>query len=308
MSLRSTRCSPGFRRGLFVQSPRCPAIVVLLLALVAGGCAATANPALVSARRRLAAKDYAAAHRDLLLAAQQPRRLSADERREVNDDLCLTEFMIGPPSYPLSEEQLTCSRAAKVPGSESRPTLARVEETMRFLASRDVEDALARKDLVRAEAAALRYEAIPGGDPRLVAGWSRQIWQIVHERDRAAERSHRRLGPAISKLSRQYPRIRRMNEATFRSWIIKNATVSGMPLLSSLAIHRNTLELWVSSRKLPAVAVNLSRFTAINDALVARCRCDGRTNITVRESGLPAYLLRLDPNTRQSQILILPHG
>jgi hypothetical protein len=278
----------------------------MLLALVAAGCT---NSALASARRNLAERNYAAAHRELLLAAQQQQALSSDERREVNDDLCLTEFMIGPPSYPLSEQQRMCSQAASVLGSESGATLKRVQGLMRLSASRDVEDALAGRDLVRAQAAVLRYEAIPGGDPRLAARWSRQIWQIVRERDRAAQRrSRRRLGPAISKLSREYPQIRRMNEAAFKSWVIKNATVSGSPMLSGLAIHQDTLELWIPDHKLPDVALNLNRFAAINDALVARCGCDGRTNITVRENGLPAYLLRLDPDTRRSQIFILPHG
>ena len=46
----------------------------------------------------------------------------------------------------------------------------------------------------------------------------------------------------------------------------------------------------------------------INDAMVARCGCDARTNVAVSETGFPAYFIRLDPETRLSEVMILPRG
>ena len=54
-----------------------------------------------------------------------------------------------------------------------------------------------------------------------------------------------------------------------------------------------------------AAATNLDRFAKVNDAMVARCGCDGRTNVAFQASELPAYLVRLDPATHRSAILVL---
>jgi hypothetical protein len=97
-----------------------------------------------------------------------------------------------------------------------------------------------------------------------------------------------------------------MNDTAFRHWVMKNATVSHTPLVDGIALRKGAIDLRVASGSLPEVALNLDRFTQINDAMVARCRCDGRTNIAVEGSGLPAYLLRLDPETRRSEVLVMP--
>ena len=47
---------------------------------------------------------------------------------------------------------------------------------------------------------------------------------------------------------------------------------------------------------------------SINDAMVARCGCDARTNVAVAETGFPAYFIRLDPETKISEVMILPRG
>jgi hypothetical protein len=282
-----------------------PAIALLLLAVTTGGCT---NSALTSARRELAAKQYATAHQHLVLAARQENQLSAGERREVKDGLCLTEFMIGAPAYPLSEQGRVCAQAAIEPGSESAALLTKIQASITRSASQEIATALRQKDLPRAEAAALKYEATPGADPTLAANWSRQIWRMSEERDHGLERTRRaRLRPAISHLTGEYPQMRKMGTVAFRNWIIKSATVSGTPMVSSVAIRGDTLELWVPDRNLSTVALNLNRFVSINDALVARCGCDGRTNVGIWDTGLPAYLLRLDPDTLRSEILILPH-
>ena len=42
--------------------------------------------------------------------------------------------------------------------------------------------------------------------------------------------------------------------------------------------------------------------------MAARCGCDARTNVAVAETGFPAYFIRLDPETRMSEVMILPRG
>ncbi len=283
------------------------AFALALLILVIPGLSGCVNASLAAARSKLSAGQYAAAHEQLMAAAGQPQKLSARERREVLDDLCLTEFKIGAPSYPVAEQQRACARAASQPGSRSGSTLAKVEAAQRAALAAEVTSALKANDVMLGEDAITRYRSIPGADPRVVAEWSRQIWVILNRRDSLAQkRSGHQLDAAISKLARAYPQMKEMKESAFRHWVLDNASVDGTQMVSSVQMRRNVVDIWVPDERLPTVALNLDRFAQINDALVARCRCDGRTNVVVAGTGLPAYLLRLDPETNRSEVLILP--
>jgi hypothetical protein len=283
------------------------AFAVVLLILVIPALSGCVNNSLAAARARLREGQYAAAHEQLMAAAGQPQKLSARERREVLDDLCLTEFKIGTPSYSLAEQQRACARAASQPGSSSGPTLAQVEAAQRAVLAAEVTSALKANDVIHAEDAITRYRSIREVDPRVVAGWSRRIWIILNRRDGLAQkRSGHQLDAAISKLARAYPQMKGMKESAFRRWVLDNASVDGTRMVSSVQMRRNAVDVWVPDERLPTVALNLNHFAQINDALVARCRCDGRTNVAVAGTGLPAYLLRLDPETHRSEVLILP--
>jgi hypothetical protein len=84
---------------------------------------------------------------------------------------------------------------------------------------------------------------------------------------------------------------------------MKSMSGEDTSFVSKLEIHDEaTLDLLVSERNLPGVAVNLKKLVRINDALAARRRCDSRTNIEVAETGFPAYLLRLDPVVHGSTV------
>ena len=280
--------------------------LVLLIAVipVLGGCL---NASLTAARTSLREGQYATAHQQLLAAASQPQKLSTRERREVLDGLCLTEFKIGAPSYSLAEQQRACARAVSQPRSSSGPTLAQVEATQRAALAAEVTSALKANDVIDAEDAITRYRSLPGADQLVVAGWSRQIWTILNRRDSLAQkRSGHQLDAAISKLARAYPQMKEMNDSTFRRWVLDNSSVDGTRMVSGVQMHRNAVDVWVPDERLPTVALNLNRFAQINDALIARCRCDGRTNVVVAGTGLPAYLLRLDAETHRSEVLILP--
>lgn len=283
------------------------AFALVLLILVVPGLSGCVNASLAAARASLSEGQYTAAHQQLMAAAGQPQELSARERREVLDDLCLTEVKIGAPSYPLAEQQRACGRAASQPGSSSGPTLAQVEAAQRAALATEVTSALKANDVMQAEDAITRYRSVPGADPRVVAGWSRQIWIILNRRDGLAQkRSGHQLDAAISKLARAYPQMKEMNDSAFRHWVLDNASVDGTRMVSRVQMRRSAVDVWVPDERLQTVALNLNRFAQINDALVARCRCDGRTNIVVAGTGLPAYLLRLDPETHRSEVLILP--
>ncbi|MGH7932340.1 MAG: hypothetical protein ACREQN_04135 [Candidatus Binataceae bacterium] len=279
-----------------------PAILLTVLAALAlAGCT---NAALSAAQRDIAAKQYAPAHQQLMVAARNPSRLSMRERREVADGLCLTEFKLGAPGYPVAEQYQACTQAARQTGSGSAPILAEVEVAQHANSTARVNNALKAGDVSRAEAAVVEYQSMPGGDRQLVAHWSRQIWALVNKRE-SDGRARRGVAPAISEMARAHPHERAMGESAFKHWIVENATVAGTRLVSGVKVRRNTVELWVPNDQLAAVALNMDRFTQINDALVARCHCDGRTNVAFEGSGLPAYLLRLDPETRQSEVLML---
>jgi hypothetical protein len=70
-------------------------------------------------------------------------------------------------------------------------------------------------------------------------------------------------------------------------------------------VAKQTLTLRVPDNELAAAATHLDRFAKVNDAMVARCSCDGRTNVAFHNGELPAYLVRLDPATHRSEILVL---
>jgi len=277
------------------------AATVAALCVGASGCV---NGSLAAARGEIKAGRYASAHQYLVAAEHSEPKLSAHEQREVADDLCLTEYRIGAPSYPLAEQARACSIAADRPGSQSAAILVEVQQAERTALATEIETALANKDTAQAEAAIMRYKDVPGSDPQAAQRWSKQLWALVN-RDSATGRHDGHLAPIISEISRQYPQLRAMNEGAFRRWVADKTTVSGMSMVSNVEVNKGVLRLWIANTQMKTAALNLDRFADINDALVARCRCNGKTNIAAQDSGLPAYLVRLDPETRRSEVLIL---
>jgi hypothetical protein len=254
-------------------------------------------------RHELAVGEYTKAHQDLALVAQHHDELTQPQRREVEDDLCLTEYLIGQGSYPWSEQQRTCSQALAEPGSVSGAILARIHDAMKQSADDEVRRALEGRDLARAEAAALAYRASPGADSEIVSQWSKDFWQVVHGQERSAEREQR-LAPLITELVKEYPQAKTLSDPDFARWTIAAAAVSDESIVASLAIKGDALDLLVPERDLPTVATNLYRFVRINDVFAARCGCDARTNVGIAGVGFPAYLFRLDPEERTSKVLI----
>lgn len=274
--------------------------MLVLMMTLAAGCT---NSAIATARSEIAAGHYADAHRTFAQTANT--KLSQREQRQVEDGLCLTEYKIGTPQYSLSQQPHSCTIAVGEPGSESQPILAQVEQAERTEWSERAAAAIGNGDFAEAENAIVRYKSLPGADPRLVATWSRQLWAAVAHDDSRAKTPTHALAPAISRLTRQYPQVNAMSNRDFRRWIEDNMTISGTPLVSDIQIGKRTVNLWIPDNGLALAALNLDRFARINNAQIARCRCDGRTNIAMKGSGLPVYLVRLDPATHQSEILIL---
>src|SRR5262249_46676053 len=73
-------------------------------------------------------------------------------------------------------------------------------------------------------------------------------------------------------------------------------------------LKRASLKLDLRETRLGPAALSLDRFAQINDAMIARCGCDARTEIGIGSGGLPAYVVRLDPETQRSEVLILLSG
>jgi Putative bacterial lipoprotein (DUF799) len=257
----------------------------------------------LGSRHGHAVGEYTEVHQDLARVARNYDRLTPTERHEPNDDLCLTEYLIGRWSYPLSEQERTCSEALAKPGSVNGAILARIHEAMKRSAAKEVRRALDARDLPDAEAAALAYGASPGADSELLAGWSKDIWQAVPGPKHPAEREQQ-VASVIAQLANEYPQAKAMSEPDFAHWIIAASIVSNKSVVSSLRIKEDTLDLLVSQDDLPTVATNLYKFVTINNAFAARCGCDARTNIGIADLGFPAYLFRLDPEERTSKILI----
>jgi hypothetical protein len=281
------------------------AMVAVALAVALSACAPSA---LSTARSQIAAANYPAARQELgALSARTD--LNESQRREVKDDLCLVDFEIGRPTYTLAEQRGVCLDAMKEPGSESATIIAQIDAAERDRDAQEVTAALAQHDLADAERAATDYQRMPGYDPVTLARWSKEIWTIADAQvfaDSAAKK--RSLAGAISEARKRHPHVAKMSKSQFTKWIVATSTVSGNALASSVAMGDSTLTLAVNEANLPVAALSLDRLATINDAMVARCGCDARTNVTVAETGFPAYFIRLDPETKMSEVMILPRG
>jgi hypothetical protein len=281
------------------------ALITTLAAMISliSGCAPSA---LSAARQKMAAGQYAAAREDLL--AIPLGNLNDAQRREVKDDLCVSAFMIGEPTYAPSEQRRVCIEAAQEQGSRSAEIVARIDDQLRRASSQKVDAALAGGDLGGAEQAAQMYLSTPGADTSVVAKWSHQMWSLVNDRDRRSQ-SHRKreLAAAIASVRKQYPSMRTMSKDDFVLWVAKQGSVEGTAMFSSVALKEKELDLAIRKQELKVASLKLDRLSDINDATIARCGCDGHTNVGVAETNFPLYLVRLDPETQRSEVLILPH-
>jgi hypothetical protein len=255
----------------------------------------------------MAAGQFAAAHQQLV-KAQQDTHISARQRVEVAEGLCITEYKIGAPAYPEAEQASACSIAATGGSRQSAELLSRINTEQRTDLVSKADHAIAVDDLAGAEEAISRYRSLPGRDPRQIAVWSKKLWIIVRRSDTSAARSRRSvLQPAISDARRTYPHLQGMGDQVFARWIEKNLRVDGSSLASSVRVARTSVLLRIPENNLDKAAINLDRFARINDAMIARCGCDGRTDVALQNGDLPAYLVRLDPQTRRSEILVLAY-
>jgi hypothetical protein len=98
-----------------------------------------------------------------------------------------------------------------------------------------------------------------------------------------------------------------MSKDEFILWVAKEGSVEGTAMFSSVALKDREIDLAIHREELRLAALKLDRLTEINDATIARCGCDGRTNVGIAETNFPLYLVRLDPETQRSEVLILPH-
>jgi hypothetical protein len=283
-----------------------PGASLALLALLAAGLlAGCAGASLRAARSAIAAGDYSTAHQELVAARDDPR-LSDRQRREIVDDLCLTEYKVGAPAYPTAEQLSICHEAANAGAGQSATLLVTIAASQRTAETNDINQAITHADLAGAETAIARYRDLPGADPLAITRWSKQLWVIVGRDDASAAKARRRaLQPAISLAAREFPQVHAMNDRAFARWVERNMRVDGTSLVSSVKLTEHTLILRIPDDQLAAAATNLDRFAKVNDAMVARCGCDGHTNVASQDGELPAYLVRLDPATRRSEILVL---
>lgn len=279
---------------------------VLAIALIGGLLSGCAPGALNAPRQQLATRHYAAAHRELVAVLANPGRLSPDELREARDDLCRTEFMIGPPTYPLREQRRTCAAAASVPGSRSVSILDRINYSMRTAAARRVELALASRDVPDAVDAADEYSCLPGADSRQKARWARIMWAVVHERDTHTRARQRRfMRRTVAKLRSKYAAERRMTRRAFLRWVAKQGTVNGRTIFYAVGLKRSRLELLVRRADVRTASLNLMRLGEVNDALAARCGCSAHTDVARADTGFPLYEVSVVAEIGRSQVLVL---
>jgi hypothetical protein len=282
----------------------------LIIALVAGagalqGCA-TSNE-LGSARAKIAAGNFNAARQELI-ALSSSGKLKPDQRREVFDDLCLSDFMLGRPAVTIVEQRRACADALKEPGSQSAAIVAKIDAQARDAYAKEIDTALASRDLAGAERAAISYQATPGADPALVASWSKEIWALAEQVFADSSDKKSSLVTTVAQARKDHPDVRHMNDGQFERWVRADLTLSGRPVASRVRVKESKLTFSIDDADLPLVELNLDKLSTANDALTARCGCGARTEIAVSETGFPVYIIRVDPETRMSEVMILPRS
>jgi hypothetical protein len=277
--------------------------LIIAATLLATGCTSLT---LSSAQHKLSAGQYVEANRELReLSARTD--LSPTQHHEIDDDLCLSEFMIGPPSYSLFEQRRICAQAAAAPGSKSTSVLAQIDAKTRDTATTEVQAALEDGDLLSAELAALRYAKSPGADPTMMAQWSPQIWELAdHQITPRVSGGKRHLQSTVTEMRSRYPKVIGISPARFEQWLHMSLSDGTSPLIIRDELAGSTLRLWIPETELPTAAFHLDKFVTINNALTARCACSARTRISEARNGLPAYLLYVDTDLRASDVFILP--
>ncbi|GEM_PF-660066 len=264
------------------------------------------NAMLSSARTSIDSGNYAQAHRELEAALQDPS-LNAQERREAKDDLCSTEVQIGPPTYSLWRQHLTCQQAVQEPGSSSGPRLAAIDSDLKRQEAASFQQALHNGDIGRASSALQTYLRVAPDDTGNVSRMERQLWTAVDRRDQISLRhSKRHVRHVLVVLNEDYPGLHMMNQRAFKRWIGRDTSAAGVPMLSAIAITGHTLELKVPDDNLKQSAIAPEKFARINDAFSVWCQCDGSTHVAVDSNGLPVYLARLNLQMARSEVLVLP--
>src|SRR5262249_31201097 len=145
------------------------------------------------------------------------------ERREASDDLCMTEFVVGAPTYSLLRQHQTCARAAAEPGSESGERLAKIDAAIRQEQETEMDQALKAGDVASAVAALRAYEQIAPCDSKTLAQWNQRIWSVVDREDRQIGKHHKtRLHQTLVMLKQDYPQLHLMNQHAFKRWVGKD--------------------------------------------------------------------------------------
>jgi hypothetical protein len=277
-----------------------------LLALIVPVLSGCTNAMLASARSNIAAGNYAEAHQKLETAMQNPAALKPGEQREVKDDLCMTEFVIGAPTYSLLRQHQTCEQAAREPGSVSGERLAKIDATIRDQDEAQIEHALKAGDIAGAVAALRGYERIAPNDRETIARWSGRIWLVVDREDRSVGRHGKKhIHQTLAVLDEDYPGLHLMTQRAFKRWVGKDTSPAGVPMLEGIAISGHTLELRAADDNLKQSTLSPEKFAQINDAFSVWCQCDGATHVA-SDTGLPVYLARLNPVMSRSEVLVLP--
>ncbi len=267
--------------------------------------AGCASATLRSARDAIAAGHYAEAHQKLVVARNEPN-LSSYHRREIDDDICLTEEKMGAPGYPVAEQLSVCERASGEGAEQSKQLLAQIQDSERSALIKQIDSSIAAGDVAQALDGIARYRQIAGADPNQITKWSQQLWTVVdHQNTDATKAQRSAIRSTIAQLKQENPQVHRMSDQAFANWVKQNLSSAGAPSVSQVAIAKQTLTLELPRNQLTAATLNLDILAKINDAMVARCGCDGRTKVALQDTRLPAYLVRLDPATRKSEVLVL---
>ncbi len=229
---------------------------------------------------------YASAREEYRNASKN-NYLNDAQKREALDGICISEQKAGEPLYSVETQYGDCLEASKQADSAISSLLAPLLTQVKSYYSRSIDTAIAAHDDSQAEVLLDKYKTVSDADPSRISDWERQIRQITeaksllekkHEAERA-EAEEERAKPAISRLERRYPEMRRLSQEQFEDFLIKNYAVDSAPFFTDARVDGHSLQVITPNPDVQTITSSQATLDEINDYFVAWCGCNGQTHI-----------------------------
>jgi len=222
----------------------------------------------------------------------------ANPEPRAQDGLCIAEYQGGAAiGVSLGEQLKTCQQALKGPHSTIPPnTIDLISKQLATQYTDRITMAISNSNVATADAALAGYVQLPTHNPDQAAIWREQIVKLKAVALKQADEARAlAMKDAIIRLGKRYPGVHGMTPGEFVSLIsLTEVNAFGAPVFSGGRIDGNVLTLYTTVAQIAeGIVNNAAPYDQINDAFVAWCGCDGRTEIVYNAFGVRTGLAQI---------------